>query len=263
MIESPQYLPLRPRRRRKRAIKSPAAAPAGSWSEQLRDLKNFPVIWSLDDADMRTVTGSNVDALLETGGDTRFDLAYVSGTKPTVGTRDDVTVIKENAASVVFRAGASGTLANLWPSGKGTVYVAGWFKYVAFGSVFFRSGDDFTYGFEISTAGLSSNVQPRAYLWDGGAPRTALSPDNAGEGWHQLCVKVDGTNLTLYVDGVQKAQVASGGGVGYLAGIFRLFYQSIGHEIAVMAFGADNEAHGNADRLEVEDLLRDLIPALP
>lgn len=238
-------------------------APVGTWSEQLREIATFPVIWSMDDESMRTVTGSNLDSLKETGGDTRFDLAYVSGTKPTVKTRDGISLITENAASVVFLAGASGTLANLWPSGKGTVYVAGWFKYVAFGSVFFRSGDDFSYGFEVSTAGVLSKVQPRAYLWDGGNMRTALSPDNAGEGWHQLCVKVDGTNLTLYVDGVQKAQVSSGGGIGYLAGIFRLFYQSIGHEIAVMAFGADNAAHNDTTRNAIEDKLRELIAALP
>ncbi len=238
-------------------------APAGTWSEQLRAIATFPVIWSLDDESMRTVTGSNLDSLKETGGDTRFDLAYVSGTKPTVGTRDDIAVAQENAASVVFQAGLSGDLANLWASGKGTVYVAGWFKYVAFGGVFFRSGDGFYYGFDISTTGLSGNVQPSAYLWDGSNMRTALSPDNAGEGWHQLCVKVDGTNLTLYVDGVQKAQVSSGGGVGYLDGVFRLFYQSIGHEIAVMAFGADNSAHNDTTRNAVEDKLRELIAALP
>lgn len=246
-----------------RKRKSRAVAAPGTWSEQLRAIATFPVIWSMDDESMRTVTGSNLDSLKETGGDTRFDLAYISGTKPTVGTRDDVTVIKENAASVVFRAGASGTLANLWPSGKGTVYVAGWFKYAIFGSVFFRSGDGFYYGFDISTTGLNDNVQPSAYLWDGSNMRTALSPDNAGEGWHQLCVKVDGTNLTLYVDGVQKAQVSSGGGIGYLDGIFRLFYQSIGHEIAVMAFGADNSAHNDTTRNAVEDKLRELIAALP
>lgn len=235
-------------------------APVGTWSEQLRGIATFPVIWSLDDESMRTVTGSNLDSLKETGGDARFDLAYVSGTKPTVGTRDDIAVAQENAASVVFRAGASGTLANLWPSGKGTVYVAGWFKYAILPSVFFRSGDDFSYGFEVS---INNNAHPRAYLWDGGNMRTALSPDSAGEGWHQLCVKVDGTNLTLYVDGVQKAQVSSGGGVGYLDGVFRLFFQSMGHEIAVMAFGADNATHNDTTRNAVEDKLRELIAALP
>jgi len=246
-----------------RKRKSRAVAAPGTWSEQLREIATFPVIWSLDDESMRTVTGSDVDTLKETGGDTRFDMAYVSGTKPTVGTRDGISVIKENAASVVFRAGTSGKMSNLWPSGKGTLYVAGWFKYVAFGAVFFRSGDGVSWGYEVSTAGLSSNVQPRAYLWDGGAGRTALSPDNAGEGWHQMCVKVDATNLTLYVDGVQKAQVSSGGGIGYLDGVFRLFFQSIGHEIAVMAFSADNAAHNDTLRGQVEDKLRELIAALP
>jgi len=232
----------------------------GTWSEQLREIATFPVIWSMDDESMRTVTGSNLDSLKETGGDTRFDMAYGSGTKPVVKTRDGVTVASENAASVVFQAGASGTLANLWASGKGTVYVAGWFKNIVLPCVFFRSGDGFLYGFEVS---INNNAQPRAYLWDGGNMRTALSPDSAGEGWHQLCVKVDGTNLTLYVDSVQKAQVSSGGGIGYLAGIFRLFYQSIGHEIAVMAFGADNSAHNDTTRNAIEDKLRELIAALP
>lgn len=243
-----------------RKRKSRAVAAPGTWSEQLRAIATFPVIWSLDDASMRTVTGSNLDSLKETGGDTRFDLAYVSGTKPTVKTRDGVTVASDNESTVVFRAGASGTLANLWPSGKGTVYVAGWFRNIFLPCVFFRSGDGFSYGFEVS---IDDNVHPRAYLWDGGNMRTALSPDNAGEGWHQLCVKVDNTNLTLYVDGVQKAQVSSGGGIGYLDGIFRLFYQSIGHEIAVMAFGADNATHDDTTRNAVEDKLRELIAALP
>lgn len=244
--------------KRNRATSPPAETQ--TWSQQLRTITDFSAIWSMDDETKRTVTGNDVDSLIETGGDTRFDLSYSSGTKPAVETRDGIKVIADNEAAVVFQAGASGTLANLWPSGKGTVYVAGWFKNVVLPCVFFRSGDGFSYGFEVS---INDNAHPRAYLWDGGNMRTALSPDSAGEGWHQLCVKVDGTNLTLYVDGVQKAQVASGGGVGYLAGIFRLFYQSIGHQIAVMAFGADNATHNDTTRNAVEDKLRELITNLP
>lgn len=157
---------------------------AGTWSEELRAITDFSAIWSMDDASMRTVTGSDIDSLKETGGDTRFDLSYSSGTKPVVETRDGITVAADNESTVVFQAGASGTLANLWASGKGTLYIALYMNVTPVGDrSIFRSGDGSSYGLDIYTGSNGTDDRfPRGYIWDGGAPRQALSAQSQAVG---------------------------------------------------------------------------------
>lgn len=241
-----------------------AGAAAQTFSQSLRALATFPVIWSLDDESMRTVTGRDVDSLKETGGDTRFDLAYVSGTKPTVETRDGITVAADNEATTVFQAGATGTLANLWASGKGTLYIAAYFNQTPLGDrSLLRSGDGASYGLDVYVgSNATADRYPRGYIWDGGAARQTAAVA-VGEGWHQLCFKCEQNKITMYCDGTELGNVTFTGVIGYLDGRMRIFHGGPDCEVAVIAMSADNAAHNDTLRGSIEAKLRQLIAALP
>lgn len=238
---------------------TPRAAPQ-SWSQQLRAITGFNAIWSMDDPAQRVVTGSDVDTLKESGGTTDLDLIYESGTKATVGTRDGITVIDGNGVSVVMRTVAAGTLADIWASGKGTIYAAGYWTDEGSGEqLYLRSGDGSSWGLDLYT----NAGDARAYAYDGSL-HTLTGGDQSG--WHQICFKLDGINATFYLDGTQ-VDIEGCGAIAYLAGRMNLFYtgaySSPNDEIAIIAFSADNEAHNDTLRNQIEDKLRDFMPNLP
>lgn len=82
-------------------------------------------------------------------------------------------------------------------------------------------------------------------------------------GWHQLCFKCEANKITLYCDGTELGNVTFTGVIGYLDGRMRLFHGGPDCEVAIIAMSADNAAHNDTLRGQIQDKLRALIASLP
>lgn len=259
-----------PRRRR-------AGTSAATWLSQLL-ATGRTAAWLSDQADYFSLTGSDVDTWFEAGGNTDLNLAYVAGdTKSIYDTTHPVnttipTVRTGGFLLSRYAAGAAGKTSMIWPGGKGSLF----FAVKIIGAVsdgawnsndgIFRHGDTSSWGGLVQIAGRAGGVSGyriRATCYDGATKTVDHNvADEIPAGWHAFCVRNDGTNLSLKVDGYTEDQTPCGA-MSYTDGVLRaLSPYSTGQDVVIPAIVAYS-AFDTTTRDTVLGQLQSLIGDLP
>ena len=249
---------------------------ASTWLSQLLSTARTAA-WLTDQASYFSLTGSNVDVWYEANGTTALDLTYVSGTKSIYDTTHPVNTTGKSVrtggfVTSLYAAGATGKSSLIWPTGKGSLFIAlKIIDAVSDGALssndgIFRHGDTGSWGGLVQIAERSaggSGYRARATCYDGATKTVDHNvADEMPAGWHLLAIRNDGSNLSLKVDNYTENQTPCGA-MAYTDGVLRaLSPYSTGQDVAIAAM-LSYSAYDTTTRDTVITQLQALITDLP
>lgn len=246
-----------------------------TWLSQLL-ATNRTAAWLSDQASYFTLTGDDVDAWLEAGGDTNLDLSYV--TTEYKAKRDTTYPVNTSTATVRdlgfflsrYQAGSAGKSSRIWPGGVGSYFVVvkinGAVSDGAWGSNdgIIRHGDTTAWGGILQIAGRMGGGGYRVrHTWWDGAIKT-VDYNVAGTvlpGWHLISFRADGASISLEVDDLGEVSVPAGA-MTYVDGVLRVMSPySTGQDVAIaaiVAYSAFDDTTRNTVKAQLQSLITDL-----